>query len=433
MIKNNLSIDTFLRSKFTSQQLYQWMVGKLSAVYFQTYNLALQYAKAAQRSMQFELGLPESEVQYIGGGYWDSLKKGLLSGEQLQLDLDRLEKAHLEANQRCLEITRHISLSQVDPLALLHLKEKGSCELDLTEALFDSDFPGHYCRQIKSVSISLPAVLGPYESVNATLTQLAHRTLLSPNKAALKQLLQGPAPGGAPEIDPKVLRADWRPNQQIALSRGVNDSGLFQLNFQDERYLPFEGTGAVSTWRLEIGGVDGRRHRDTLTDVIITLQYTARSGGDAFAETVKKEVGKQARDRAWLLNLAYDFPTEWQAFMNNPKDGLSFAVERRRLPGATGKTVTGVYLHYDMTEDPSDDLSRQSISLMWAPQNNAVLKPGSFKTGLSLPLIEKGQDATKDKYRWRLSPSSAAAAKKLTRDNLKSIALVVIYSSKPSF
>jgi hypothetical protein len=428
MIKNNESIDTFMRSKFTSKQLYQWMVEKLSAVYFQTYNLALQYAKAAQRAMQFELGLRESDVQYIGAGYWDSLKKGLLSGEQLQLDLDRLEKAHLEADHRRLEITRQISLAQVDPLALLHLKEKGICEFDLTEALFDSDFPGHYCRQIKSVSISLPAVLGPYESVNASLTQLAHRTLLSPNKAALKQLLQGPAPGGAPEIDAKILRADWRPNQQIAVSHGVNDSGLFQLNFQDERYLPFEGTGAVSTWRLEIGGVDGRRHRDTLTDVIMTLQYTALSGGDAFAETVKKEIGKQARDRVWLLNLAYDFSTEWQVFMNSPKDGLTFTVERSRLPGATGKKVTGVYLHYDMTEDPIDDLSRQAIDL-----NGNRLKPGSFKTGLSLPLIERGQDATQDKYKWRISSVSTAAAKKLTRDNLRSIALVVIYSSKLSF
>jgi hypothetical protein len=65
--------------------------------------------------------------------------------------------------------------------------------------------------------------------------------------------------------------------------------------------------------------------------------------------------------------------------------------------------------------------------------NGNRLKPGSFKTGLSLPLIERGQDATQDKYKWRLSPVSAAAAKKLTRDNLKSIALVVIYSSKPSF
>ncbi len=39
-------------------------------------------------------------------------------------------------------------------------------------------------------------------------------------------------------------------NQQIALSHGLDDNGQFQLNFQDERYLPFEYTGAVSRWSL---------------------------------------------------------------------------------------------------------------------------------------------------------------------------------------
>jgi hypothetical protein len=429
-IKNNLSVETFMKSKFTSQQLYQWMVGKLSAVYFQTYQLALDYAKAAQRALQFEMGRPEGDFQYIGVQYWDSLKKGLLAGEQLQLDLDRLEKAHIEKNQRRLEITKHISLMEVDPLALLKLKEKGSCEFDLSEALFDSDFPGHYCRQIKTLSLSFPAVVGPYDNFNATLTQLTHRTLLSPNKPALTYLLTGPSQQNGQDSTPaaSVLRADWRPNQQVALSRGTNDSGLFQLNYQDERYLPFEGTGAVSTWRLEINGVDGHLHRETLTDVILTLQYTALSGGDAFAQTVKSAIGKKANDRAWLLNLAYDFPAEWQAFMSNPKEGLSFTVERRRLPGATGNKVTGVYLHYDRTEDPADDLSRQAVSL-----NGVVMKPGSSKTGLTLPLIEKNQDATQDKYKWRILPASPAAAKKFSRDNIRNIALVVTYSSKPSF
>ncbi len=430
-IKNNLSVDTFMKSKFSNQKLYQWMVGKLSAVYFQTYQIALDYAKAAQRALQFELGRPESEFQNIGVHYWDSLKKGLLAGEQLQLDLDRLEKAYLERNQRRLEITRYISLAQLDPLALLKLKEKGICEFDLGEALFDLDFPGHYCRQLKSVSLSFPAVVGPYDNFNATLTQLTHRTLLSPDKAALKYLLQGPdrQNGGANEHPASILRVDWRPNQQVALSRGTNDNGLFQLNFQDERYLPFEGTGAVSTWRLEVNGEKGHLHRESLSDVVITLQYTASSGGDAFTETVKNAVGGKTRERVWLLNCAYDFPNEWQAFMNDPAKGLSFAVERGRLPGATAKQVTSIFLHYDTPEDPPADIRRQSIFI-----NDVIVKPGSFKTGLGLPLIEKGEDPTKPENRWCLKVVGATgAAKKFTRENIKNIALVVSYLGKVSF
>jgi hypothetical protein len=426
-IKNNQSIDTFMSSKFTSQQLYQFMAGKLSAVYFQTYHLALQYAKAAQRAMQFELGLPESDVQYIGVGYWDSLKKGLTAGEQLQLDLDRLEKFHCETNERRMEITKYVSLAQVDPLALLRLKERGTCELELTEALFDSDFPGHYCRQIKTVSLSFPAVVGPYHNFNATLTQLGHRTLLEPDKAALKYLLQGPgqpADQAAAAPPATVLRVDWRPNQQVALSTGTNDSGLFQADYHDERYLPFEGTGAVSTWRLEVNGIDGPLHRQTLSDVILTVRYTARTGGSTFAETVKNALGGKSRDSAWLLNLATDFSDKWQAFMNKPSDGMVFSVERSRLPNASDRKVTGVYLHYELVEEPVDDLSRQAVTL-----NGIQLKPGAFKTGLSLPLLEQGQNPAN--VTWKLAP--AGGANKFSTRNLRTIALVVTYATKPSF
>src|SRR5213078_700221 len=192
---------------------------------------------------------------------------------------------HCEINERRMEITKYVSLAQVDPLALVRLKERGSCEFELGEALFDGDFPGHYCRQIKTVSLSFPAVVGPYHNFNATLTQLGHRTLLAPDKKVLKQLL-APSPTDT-EPPATVLRVDWRPNQQVALSTGVNDSGLFQVDYHDERYLPFEGTGAVSTWRLEVNGVDGPLHRQTLSDVIITVRYTARTGGSVLAETAK--------------------------------------------------------------------------------------------------------------------------------------------------
>jgi hypothetical protein len=431
-IKNNEAIDRFMTSKFTSRQLYQFMVGKLSAVYFQTYHLALGYAKAAQRAMQFELGLAESDVQFIGAAYWDSLRKGLTAGEQLQLDLDRLEKFHCETNERRMEITKYVSLAQVDPLALVHLKERGSCELELGEALFDADFPGHYCRQVKTVSLSFPAVVGPYHNFNATLTQLGHRTLLVPDKKALKYLLPGPSQttGQPIPVPPAtVLRVDWRPNQQVALSTGTNDSGLFQVDYHDERYLPFEGTGAVSTWRLEINGVDGVLHRQTLSDVILTVRYTARTGGSAFAEAVKSAIGGKAMERAWILNLAADFPDRWQAFMNKPGDGMSFAVERHRLPGASANQVTGVYLHYDLVDEPVDDLGRQAVTLTAPKQPSITLKPGAFKTQLKLPVLEPGHDAVG--ATWKLAP--AGGANKFSSRNLRTIMLVVTYASKPSF
>ena len=105
-----------MRSKYTNQELYQWQVGQISGVYFQSYKLAYDLAKRAERCFRFELGLQDSS--YISFGYWDSLKKGLLSGEKLQYDLRRLETAYLEQNRREFELTKHVSLALLDPLAL---------------------------------------------------------------------------------------------------------------------------------------------------------------------------------------------------------------------------------------------------------------------------------------------------------------------------
>ena len=98
-IEQNESIKTFMKEKFTNAQLYQWMVSKLSGMYYQTYQMAYDMAKAAEKAFEFERGMKESEVNFINGIYWDSQKKGLLAGESLGLDLDRMEKAYIESDR----------------------------------------------------------------------------------------------------------------------------------------------------------------------------------------------------------------------------------------------------------------------------------------------------------------------------------------------
>ncbi len=133
--------------------------------------MAYELAKRAERCLQFELAV--TDTSYIKFGYWDSLKKGLLSGEQLHQDLKRLDMAYIEGNKREYELTKHVSLLQLNPLGLIALRQTGRCELSIPEALFDMDCPGHFMRRIKSVSVSIPCVTGPYTGVHCTLTLLS--------------------------------------------------------------------------------------------------------------------------------------------------------------------------------------------------------------------------------------------------------------------
>jgi hypothetical protein len=76
--------------------------------------------------------------------------QGLLAGDALHLDLKRMEMAYLDNKKRELEITRNISLRQLDPVQLLALRSTGTCTFNVPEWLYDRDCPGHYMRRIKS-------------------------------------------------------------------------------------------------------------------------------------------------------------------------------------------------------------------------------------------------------------------------------------------
>ncbi|MCS7477877.1 hemopexin repeat-containing protein [Umezawaea endophytica] len=328
-------VGTFLTGKFAGAQLYHWMAGRLSGLYFQTYHTAYELARSAERAYRFERG---GDDAFIQPSYWDSKHNGLLAAEGLTLDLDRLGQAHVTGDTRSFEITKRVSLLQLDPMALLALKNDGTCEFALTEELFDRDFPGHYRRQIRTVSVSFDTADGPV-GVNATLTQLDSRIVLSADAKAVKYLLD---PKGA---QPESVRGDWRSSGQVALSdveSGRDNNGLFDLRFDDDRYLPFEGSGAVSRWRLEArGGLD-------VLDVTVTVKYTAEPGGESFATAVKGMLRPYPTARHF--DVATAFPTEWAEFVEGDTTELLLPITPDRLPGIVGRRITGVYARYAVAD-----------------------------------------------------------------------------------
>ncbi len=273
-IEQSAEVDDFMRTKFTSQELYNWMVTQLSTIYFQCYQLAYDLAKRAEKAYQHELA--EYGASFIQFGYWDSLKKGLLAGDRLYYDLRRMEAAYLDAHKRELELTRTISLVQIDPAALVQLRETGSCEFEIPEALFNLDYPGHYLRRIKSLAVTIPCVAGPYTGVSATLTLLSNRIRVS--TVDPEQPYTGP--------DDTRFITNLGGIQAIATSTGRNDAGLFELSYSDPRYLPFEGVGAISRWRLELNAQYRAFDYNTISDVLLHLRYTARDGGRAVRDQV---------------------------------------------------------------------------------------------------------------------------------------------------
>lgn len=315
-IENAAEVHDFLRDKFTSHTLYLWMQQETAGLYYQMYELAFDAARQAQRAFNYERG--HTSRRFIPSEPWDNLHEGLLAGERLQLAVRQMEKAYYDENCREHELTKHISLRLHRPEAFLWLKLNGHCEIDIPEWMFDLDYPGHYMRRIKNVSLTIPCVVGPYTGVNCRLTLLGSSTRVDPrlNAPPSECCPDGKAGNGYEALpdDPRIVK-QYAATEAIATSTGQRDGGLFELNFRDERYLPFEFAGAVGRWRIELPPENNHFDLDTLSDVIMHLSYTAREGGEVLRRAANAVAQQHLPgDGVRLFDLKQELPEAWPLF-----------------------------------------------------------------------------------------------------------------------
>lgn len=313
---------SFLQTKFTNEDLYTWMAGQMSTLYYQAYQLAVDVALQAQTCYQYELSRDDT---FVTGNPWNNQYKGLLAGDALMLSLHQMEKAYHDNNTRSQEIRKTFSLMQKDPKALIQLRKTGSCSFDFTELDFDLDFPGHYNRKIATLSVTIPAVVGPYQNLNATLIQTRNRVLTKPDIEGVKSLL-----GLAASPRNGVVRTDWNPDQQVSISTGINDAGLFQVSLNDPRYLPFEGTGAVSSWQLYMPKAANAFDFAAISDVLIQIEYTSSVGGSTFASEVARLDPLKHYNGTLYLSLRQQYASAWHAFLRS--DRLNFSLMQQMFP-----------------------------------------------------------------------------------------------------
>lgn len=296
--------------KKTNKSLYAWMKREIKGLYGQCFQFVFDAAKKAERALQHELG--DTTLNYLTTGYFTG-QEGLLAGEKLYFDIKRLEMAYIEFKQREYELTKHISLLQLDSLALIQLRKTGKCEVTLPEEIFDIEGAGQYFRRIKSVAVSIPCIVGPYMSINCKLTllesQIRKSDSLLENDIYTKQ------------SEDKRFDINYASLMPIVSSSAQNDTGLFETNLHDERYLPFEGHGVISKWRLELPanpslGESCNFDYNTISDLILHIRYTAKEGGDKLAQAAKAHLNEWVKKTTdaiplRLFSIRHEFPSIW--------------------------------------------------------------------------------------------------------------------------
>lgn len=299
---------TVVEGKATGKHLYAWLKSECMSLHSRAYDLAYEYAKKAERALQHELGdktITAVSSQSLRG------KEAFTAGDALLASLRELEAKYLDENRREFEMIRHVSLLQLDPLALIQLRHTGTCGFSIPEALFDIDAPGHYFRRIKSVTLSVPCVIGPYVGLNCELTLEQSWIRKSPDIET--------SPYKRNESGDDRFDVFLGATNQIVVSGAQADSGLFETNLRDERYLPFEGSGVIGTWKLALPSLEDAVPRQfdygTISDVIMHIRYTSRADGKlrtaAVGELQSNARGMKLIAPARCLSLRYEFPTQW--------------------------------------------------------------------------------------------------------------------------
>ncbi|HDT2963712.1 TPA: toxin [Enterobacter hormaechei subsp. steigerwaltii] len=267
-----------MQRKFSNQALYNWLRGRLSALYFQFYDLTVSRCLRAEKSFQWETGETRG---FIKPGAWQGTYAGLLCGEALMLNLAAMESAYQKWDARALEVERTLSLGErygklssgkfslKDTIKSQLDGDKGkagsgkdtvsldkdilSVSVELKGLGLASDYPDDMklgkVRRIRQISVTLPALLGPYQDVQAVLGYTGTSPLA-------------------------------RGCSAIAVSRGMNDSGQFQLDFNDGKYLPFEGIDISDTGTLTLRFPNATGAQKallaSLSDIILHVRYTIR-------------------------------------------------------------------------------------------------------------------------------------------------------------
>lgn len=272
----------FLQRKFSNQALYSWLRGRLTAIYYQFYDLTMSRCLMAEAAYHYEVkGGTLKTPQFIKPGAWQSAHAGLLCGEALTLNLAQMEDDYLKWESRALEVDRTVSLAQMYAslgekafvlpeqvercvnkkpssagTAAMGIKLENEdilrATVSLPELKLADDYPDKMklgnTRRIKQISVTLPALLGPYQDIQATLSY-------------------------SDKNIPKGCQA-------IAVSRGMNDSGLFQLDFNDGKFLPFEGipVNDSGVFTLSFPQATGKQKALllSLSDIILHIRYTIR-------------------------------------------------------------------------------------------------------------------------------------------------------------
>ncbi len=193
----------------------------------------------------------------------------MTGAERLLADIYRLDQYAFENDRRKLNLAQTFSLAQMAPFEFQRFRETGILPFATPTRLFDAGFPGHYLRLIKRVRTSVVALIPPVQGIRATLIASGiSRTVV-----------------GGDVFQEVAIRRD---SEVVALTSPMNATGVFEMDVQSDMLLPFEAMGVDTSWEFQMPRAANPFDFDSISDVLVTIEYTALNNFDYRQQVIQK-------------------------------------------------------------------------------------------------------------------------------------------------
>jgi hypothetical protein len=319
-------LDFLTTKRFGNADLYEWMAGVLRQVYRFFLQEATSVGKLAESQLAFER--QEAIPVFIQADYWNVAPAEALGGQappegehagvtgsaRLLRDLTELDQYAFRTNERKLQLTKTISLAELDPFEFQRFRETGVLHFSTPLVLFDRDFPGDLLRLVQRVRVSLIALIPPAQGIRATLATVGTSRVVVGSTFEAIRVQRGP--------------------ETVALTSPINASGLFHSDVQPELLGPFEGIGVDAAWVFSLPKAANPIDYASIADVLIMIDYTAKNDPD-YQKRIREELDPRiAAERPFSFR--FELQDQWFD-LNNPDQTdtpmtVRFTVARRDFP-----------------------------------------------------------------------------------------------------
>ncbi|MCG8458716.1 MAG: hypothetical protein MI919_20745 [Holophagales bacterium] len=425
----------FLANKFTNVELYDWMSNVLEGVYSSFLQQATAMAQLAAQQLAFER--QEVPPPFIQADYWQAPlgeggsaegegtspdRRGLTGSARLLRDIFQLDQHAFDTDERKLHLSKTVSLARLAPVEFQRFRENGELPFALPMELFDRDFPGHYLRLIRRVTVSVIALVPPTEGIRATLATPGISRVVVEREGIFQST----------EIR--------RPPESVALSAANSASGVFELSVRSQgKLMPFEGMGVETFWQLSMPRASNAFDYRTMVDVLIGIEYTALDSTDYQQQVLAQLPGEISADRPFsfrqdLADPFYD--------LHNPDQTAEPMVVRFETteadfpPNLEDPRIEKVVLFFARSDGASFELAVEDLSFTEAATGttsgggatsiDGVISTERGNAGAWLPMVGKRPIGE-----WRLAlPDSPEVREHFETNAIEDILLVVGYRAK---